>query len=181
MNTRKRKNLVNEMKSTERIKIPAEFADIPFGEQLILWAVRIWVQALQKEANAQSVLRTGFSHVGAPEAHPALDDLMTIISNSAQCSIDIRCPKCPSISPDEQKLLGAIAAWQHGRHPSFADSFLCAWIPPSALRIARTPVSQLATALQDVGLTIRSRKPIKLEAVREISEDIEEGRTVTVH
>tara|TARA_A100001037_G_C15034655_1_gene582647 strand:+ start:492 stop:1013 length:522 start_codon:yes stop_codon:yes gene_type:complete len=173
--------MVTPMTRPDRIPVPAEFAALPFGEQLILWAIRFWVKALQTEANAQTVLRAGFECARAPDAHPALDDLMTIISISAQRSIDIRCPKCPSISPDEERLLGAVAAWQHGLPPAYADSFFSAWLPASALRVARTPASQLAYALSHAGMMIRSRKPGRPETVRNQPEDIEEGRTVTVH
>lgn len=165
----------------EKINAQAGFSDLPFGEKLILWAVRIWVQAIKQEANAQTVLRTGFKRAGAPDAHPALDDLMTIIATSAQCSIDVRCPKCSSISPDEQRLLGAVSAWQNEVNPYLADSFLCAWIPPSALRVARTPTAQLAQSLKIAGLAIRPRAPIKQEVVHEIPQGIDEGRPVTVH
>jgi hypothetical protein len=165
----------------EKNNVATEFSDLPFGEKLVLWAVRIWVQAIKQEANAQTVLRAGFARAGAPEAHPALDDLMTIIATSAQCGIDVRCPKCSSISPDEQRLLGAISAWQNEVNPYLADSFLSAWIPPSALRIARTPTAQLAQALKVAGIAIRPRAPVKQEVVHEIPQGLDEGRPVTVH
>ena len=169
------------MAPLEPTTIPVEFSELPFSEQLVLWATRIWVRALKTETNAQGLLRTGFQRVRAPEARPALDDLLTIIAVSAQCDIDVRSTTCKSVSPDEQSLMGAIAAWQSHASVSVADSFLGAWMPPSAVRLARTPTAQLATALKDVGLTIRYRKPNKVRAPHEASEELGESRAVTIH
>jgi len=161
--------------------IPVEFSELPFSEQLVLWATRIWVRALKTETNAQGLLRTGFQRVRAPGAHPALDDLLTIIAVSAQCEIDIRSTTCKSVSPDEQSLMGAIAAWQSHASESVADSFLGAWMPPSAVRLARTPTAQLATALKDVGLTIRRRKPTANCVPNDVPDETGESQAVTIH
>ena len=169
------------MSPLEPKTIPVEFSELPFSEQLVLWATRIWVRALKTETNAQGLLRTGFQRVRAPGAHPALDDLVTIIAVSAQCDIDIRSTTCKSVSPDEQSLMGAIAAWQSHASESVADSFLGAWMPPSAVRLARTPTAQLATALKAVGLTIRYRKPNKVRAPHEASKELGESRADTIH
>lgn len=169
------------MTPSNDINVPAEFSDIPFGEKLILWAVRFWVQSLKQEANTQEILRTGFQHAGAPRAHPALDDLMTVIATSAECSVDVRCPKCPSISADEQRLMGAIAAWQHDVDPSAADAFLSAWLPSAALRIARTPTAQLAQSLKCAGLVIRRRSRVAHTAPKHVPHENDVSRAVTVH
>ena len=95
---------------------------------------------------------------------------MTIITVSAQQRIDIRCTKCSSISPDEERIIGAIAAWQHDYDESHINPYLSAWLPKAAQRVAQTPIKQLSCALSKAGLRLRLRKPVKVEAARTISE-----------
>ena len=134
------------------------FRDLPFGEQLMLWGVRLWVQALRDEGNVHDLLCRGFRLAGAPGAHPALDDLLTIIATTARGNVDIRCPRCRDISVDEHRLMGAVAAWQYQAGAVVADTFLDAWLPPAGLRMARAPASDLAAALRGAGLMIRPRR-----------------------
>lgn len=158
------------MDSSEHLPNSDEYGELPFSEQLIVWAVRFWVQALKNETNVQSELRTAFKLARAPDGHPALDDLMTIITVSAQQRIDIRCTKCSSISPDEERIIGAIAAWQHDYDESHINPYLSAWLPKAAQRVAQTPIKQLSCALSKAGLRLRLRKSVKVEAARTISE-----------
>lgn len=169
------------MQSTEHPSDAEELKDLPFSEQLVLWGVRLWVQGLKNETNIQSQLRTAFKLAGAPEGHPALDDLMTVITVSADQGIDIRCTKCPSISPDELRILGALAAWQHEKDDSLINLFLAAWLPSTARRVAQTPIAQLGGALRAAKLVLRERKPVKFEAARHFNEARIEDRVGPLH
>ena len=164
-----------------RTEDTTEFQTLPFSEKLILWAVRFWVDALKREVNAQSVLRNALRLAGARDAHPPLDDLLTILATSANNGIDVRCPKCPSVSPDERRLIGAIAAWQHDLDPAFADSFMSPWLPPSALRVARTPAAQLARTLKEAGLRLRMQDRALRQPEQGRPEIADEGQPITLH
>lgn len=78
--------------------IPPAFAELPFGEKLVLWAVRPWVRADTDDSGAHEFLNTGFKLAGANSACPALDGLMTVLATTGYRNIDIRIPNCAEIS-----------------------------------------------------------------------------------
>jgi len=137
--------------------IPAELTNLPFGEQLMLWAIRLWVQAYLERSNVEAVLRHGFKLAGAPDAQHAMDDLMCVIATSAKTHVDIGCVKCANLSVDEDLLLGCIAASQQGDGNQEACALLSIWLPPAAIRCALGPLNALAAALKERGLLLRQR------------------------
>ncbi len=145
------------MGSLRSAMIPAELSDLPFGEQLMLWAIRLWVQAYTKRVNVEPILRHGFKLAGAPTAQHALDDLMCVIATSAKTHVDIGCVKCTMLSDDEHRLLACIAASQQDDRGQETDRMLECWLPPAAVRCARGPVLALAKVLKERGLMLRRR------------------------
>jgi len=158
------------------------FRSLETAEKLLIWAICIWVRALQSETNAHGVLRACFEQAGAKDAHLALDGMMTIISNSACRQIDIRCPKCPNTSSDEMRIVCAVAAWQNGMDPEMADSFLGPLVLPAGLPLLRKPVVILAGALLGAEMIVRpTQRPSKFVSyIRPIETD-EHGESVTIH
>jgi len=172
---------MNEMSRRDHAAMASNFAALPLGEQLILWGLRMWVKAYTQGENIQDTLRNGFKLAGAPAAHPALDAMMTVFSTVGRGAMDIRCPQCTDISADEHRILGAIAACQSTLDSHAGDAFLDCWMPPTALRVVREPIHQLAMALREARLMVRPR-PWALHAPRteEVCEvDVEP--TATVH
>jgi hypothetical protein len=145
------------MKNLRGIMIPAEFSNLPFGEQLLLWSIRLWVRALKDETNAHDILSHGFKLAGVPKAHLALNGLMTVIATMASGNIDIRCTKCAEISEDEHLLMGAVASRQFGGNPSEAASFIAHWFADGYLPHTYEPTTALAEDLKKAGLWIRQR------------------------
>jgi len=144
--------------------IPPAFAELPFGEKLVLWAVRLWVRAHTDDSGAHEFLNTGFKLAGANTAYPALDGLMTVLATAGYGNIDIRMPNCAEISHGEHRILGAIAAWQQGQGAQHAGMYLACWLPPAALRLAQDPLSTLADALGSAGLHVRPRPGVETDA-----------------
>jgi len=137
--------------------IPAEFADLPFGEKLLLWAIRLWATDAREATNEQKTLRRGFNLAGVPDAYLALDGYLSLIAATATVQIDVRCSKCTEISNDEHLLLGVIAAWQQGHGKDHGTALLGTWLPQAAIRISQDPASKLASVLKRSGLFIRPR------------------------
>ena len=136
---------------------PSTFIELPFGEQLMLWAVRLWMRGLRDDMPDQTILRTGFKLAGVPAAHAPLDGLMTVLTIAATAPIDIRCPHCADISADEHLLMDVIAGLQSpGRGGS--TLFACR-LPPAARRAGMELAGCLATVFSGAGLMIRSRGP----------------------
>jgi len=135
---------------------PSTFIELPFGEQLMLWGMRLWMRSLRDGVQDQAILGTGFKLAGAPAAHPALDGLMTVITMAATAPIDIRCPHCSDISDDEHLLMDVVAGLQSpGRGGS--TLFACC-LPPAARRAGMELAGRLATVFSGAGLLIRPRR-----------------------
>ena len=45
-----------------------------------------------------------------------IDDIFSALAAAALREIDVRCPRCAYVSPDEALLLGAVAASQRKQH-----------------------------------------------------------------
>ena len=78
--------------------------DFPFGEQLFLWGIRMWVRAYNDHANIHSILHNGFKLAGVPDALGALDAMMDIFATAgrgARCpDLRTRClDRCRPIAP----------------------------------------------------------------------------------
>jgi hypothetical protein len=172
---------VSEMMNLIGTTAKSELGDLTFGEQILLWASRYWVQALMQGTSAHETLQTGFKLAGAPAAHPALDGLMTVIATSAKVQIDIRCQKCSEVSFDEHRLMAAVAAWQRGASAEMADRILEVWMPAPALRAARGPAAHLAAALGNAGLIIRSRIWIRPSEVEFTMRFTSKNGSATIH
>jgi hypothetical protein len=135
---------------------PMTFMELPFGEQLMLWGMRLWMRGFRDGTPDQTILRTGFKLAGVPDAHPALDSLMTVITTAATETIDIRCPECRDISTDEHLLMDVIAGLQS---PGSGGSTLFACrLPPTARRAGMELAGLLAAVFSGAGLRIRPRR-----------------------
>jgi len=148
---------MTRISSTDHAAMAMALSDFPFGEQLFLWGIRMWVRSYNEGANIHNILHNGFKLAGVPTALGALDAMMGIFATSGHGIIDIRCPKCTEVSLDEHRIMGAIAVLQHTDQPSDGEAYLSCWLPSAALRIVRGPSSQLADIMKQGGLMIRAR------------------------
>ena len=137
--------------------MPSVYSDLPFAEQLVLWALRMWAKAFTQDANISHILREGFRLAGVPDAFGFLDSIMYVFATVGRCVLDIRCPACSEISIDEHRILGAIAVYQYGDSRINSDPYLRYWLRPTALRIIQEPTIKLANALKKGNLMIRPR------------------------
>ena len=135
----------------------SKFSDLPFSEQFLLWGIRMWAQAHNHGVNNYEVLNKGFNLAGVEDAHEPLDYIMTIFSTSGQGVININCPQCSSVTIDEHRIMGAVAAWQSDNDLLNGNAYISSWLPLTALRVIRRPACQLAETLKQGNLVIRQR------------------------
>ena len=95
----------------------------------------------------------GFLRAGVPQAMDLIDDVFQALAAAALRQIDLRCPHCAFVSPDEALLLGAVAASQRKQH-AIAWSALCALLPPAAARGALPSLIALAVLFRDAKLVL---------------------------
>lgn len=137
-------------------------AELDFPGQFLLWGMRAWLAALRRGdnqgtnlANAyRGIAGEGFLRAGVPQAMDLIDDVFQALAIAALRQIDLRCPHCAFVSPDEALLLGAVAASQRKQH-AIAWSALCALLPPAAARGALPSLISLAVLFRDAGLVLR--------------------------
>lgn len=144
-------------------------AELDFPGQFLLWGMRAWLVARRHrhslghslgdslgdgQVNAyRGIAGEGFLRAGVPQAMDLIDDVFQALAAAALRQIDLRCPHCAFVSPDEALLLGAVAASQRKQH-AIAWSALCALLPPAAARGALPSLIALAVLFRDAKLVL---------------------------
>lgn len=131
-------------------------ADLQPDEKLVLVAMRLWVRrAMQNECGGQVLYRHLADH-GAAEAAPGLHGMLYNLGTAARRPIDMRCPNCSGLSPDEARLLHALASAQGARDDSVLDVML-ELLAPAAARLTVEPARGAARALAIAGVALPLR------------------------
>lgn len=133
----------------------SRFQDLPWGEKLLLWAFRQWVDTNKNPGGQQATLRKAFCLAGIEEGYLALDELLTVIAVSANTTINVACPRSAGVTEDEGALIGVVASLQKSDLATSSRLLAC-WLPPSAVRVAQTSAARLARIMTLGGLTLRS-------------------------
>ncbi len=133
------------------------FDTLPFAEQFMVWAMRMWVDSLKSDQDHLLLLAEGFVKANVAYGLNAFDRLMWVLAAGAASTIDIRCPNCAFVSPDEQRMLAVLADAQGADEDNDPSALLSDILTPSGLRFAGTHVEELARALTDSGMLLRPR------------------------
>jgi hypothetical protein len=131
--------------------------ELDLAGQFLLWGMRAWLAAYRQgkdRANAyRGIAGEGFLRAGVPQGMDLINDIFSALAAAALRTIDVRCPRCAYVSPDEALLLGAVAASQRTQH-GIAWSALTRLLPPTAARAALPSLISLAVLLRDAELVI---------------------------
>lgn len=130
---------------------PATAADLAFGGQLSLWALRLWLTADRGCPALHHTLRTGFALVRLPAAYTALDQLLSILVCGNCCVFGVSSRNSRALTGDEQQFLGFLADQQDGAVVT-AYQKLADWIRPNECRQAMAISLVYATLLTDNNL-----------------------------
>ena len=140
--------------------------ELDFAGQFLLWGMRAWLVAYRQGRDRPSAYRgiagEGFVRAGVPQAMDLIDDVFSALAVAAVRQIDVRCPPCAYVSPDEALLLGAVAASQRKQH-GIAWSALTLLLPPATARGALPSLISLAVLLHDAELVLQ---PLDAEKCR---------------
>lgn len=108
--------------------------DLTPDETLLLQAVRIWVSCAREDRCGGPALMEHLAAHGAANAGASLHGILYNCSVAATRAIDVRCRRCPNLSPDEARLLHAVACGQRGITARAAE-LLAEWLPTAAVRL----------------------------------------------
>lgn len=136
--------------------------ELDFAGQFLLWGMRAWLLAFRQEQGSagpdrpgayRGIAGEGFLRAGVPQAMEMIDDVFSALAAAALRAVDVRCPRCAYVSPDEALLLGAVAASQRAQH-GIAWYALTRLLPQTAARAALPSLISLAVLLRDAELTL---------------------------
>ena len=131
-------------------------ADLMPDETLLLQAIRIWVSAAKENRCGGPELMEHLAAHGAANAGPSLHGILYNSSVAATRPIDVRCRRCPNLSPDEARLLHAVACGQHGVRTRAAE-LLADWLPTAAVRLTIDAVIAAGRELGASGVALPRR------------------------
>lgn len=131
-------------------------ADLAAGETLLLHAIRLWVACVKSRLCGFARIEQHFQAHAIAEAAPGLHAILHHTAIAAERPVDVRCLPCRLLSPDEARMLHAIACGQRARTAEAYDA-LTAWLPPTAARLTLEAVAGISRALRraDVELPLR--------------------------
>lgn len=134
--------------------------DLKAAETLLTITLRLfalpWREPLGQHPDWREGLQTGNLPPWTPLAFEAF---LRVVAAASRRPLDVRCPQCPNLGYDEGRLLQITSLFQHRRYEE-AAAVLESWLPPAACRLAVSPATGLAKALQQAGLVIPARQSV---------------------
>jgi hypothetical protein len=140
---------------------PATTAALDVAERLLLSAIRWWVAAFRRAKDPLPQLCADMAAAGVEDAAFSVDALMSVMVRSARRTIDIHCPRCSSLSEDEQRLLHAAGLAQAGDSKLAARVLRTALLTAQGAEFALGPLEGFGGMLAVVGLFFRRRPPLQ--------------------
>lgn len=83
-----------------------------FSPQMVLWALRYWVQAYQRDECPMPMLEHGFQQNGIHGAAAPFHAFLLVLTALSNCTIEVRCMKYPKLSIDEERLIAVFSEAQ---------------------------------------------------------------------
>jgi hypothetical protein len=131
-------------------------SDLTPDEILLLQSIRIWVScAKENRCGGPELMEHLIAH-GAANAGPSLHGILYNSAVAATRSIDVRCRRCPNLSPDEARMLHAVTCGQRGLRARAAE-LLADWLAPAAVRLTIDAVLAAGRELGASGVALPRR------------------------
>lgn len=157
---RRRQLVLREEKPEDSQFLPSVLrtAELQPGERGAVTAMRLWVSAFRQNEDALAAARRHFERQfngsetlwgdrrSGSDAGLSLHAILRNTTLAASRPVDVRCPTCPGVSPDEARLLEALA-WLQRDLGEPAATALGDWLPAAALRLSLGPARGLAQSL----------------------------------
>lgn len=132
-------------------------SDLGFVEQITLWSIRAWIAGFRSGEEMQAIMHQALDMMDAADALPYVDAAMTVLSVSVKRPMDAGCPKCRHVTPDEGRLLLALALTGRGMEgPVY--KLLDPLVTPLGIRAMRPGLKGWTEELAKAGLEIPLRE-----------------------
>jgi hypothetical protein len=139
-----------------RLPSALEVPDLGPDEKIVLVAMRLWVRQTMQNQCGGPVLYRHLAEHGVAEAAPGLHGMLYNLGTAARRPIDMRCPNCSGLSPDEARLLHGLASAQAARDDAVLD-VMQKLMAPAAARLTVEPTRGAARALIAAGVALPLR------------------------
>ena len=131
-------------------------SDLTFGERMVIGTLRDQVRRYRSdETNIENDL-PNLTAIDVPKALAHVRQIIEVTAASAFRTFDIRCDNCGTISPDEARILCALALGQREPNSAIQD-VLSSWLLDSAVRLIIPVFVSLARFLSGCGYDLPLR------------------------
>jgi hypothetical protein len=127
------------------------------AESVFLLAIRWWVADRARKEDPLPRLRKTLQVAGAGDAAFSVDHLMSTVARTARRPIEIRCPRRPCLSEDEQQLLQAASLAQADEQEQAARVLRTALLSAHGAEFALGPLMGLGCLFSQAKLMFRRR------------------------
>ena len=132
-------------------------ADLRTAELLLVTTLRLYALQLGRSYKSCPDWKDGLRAANTlPWTAAAFQGLLLIVTASSAKPLDVRCMHSPLLGYDEGRLLQLVSLYQRNQ-PEDAAGILAEWLPPAAVRRAKTPAEALAAAFAEADLIIPCR------------------------
>ena len=131
------------------------------AEGVFLLTIRSWVAAARGAEDPMPCLRQTLAAVGAVDAAASVDTLMRVIARTARRPVGLGCPRCPRLSPDEQRLLHAARLAQGGEARLAEEALRAGMLSEAGAEFALGPLEGLGEIFAEAGLRLRPRSLVE--------------------
>lgn len=132
----------------------AHFDDLAFAEQLIVWSLRAWVTAAKGQPELKKILRETLETSGVTGGYGQLNTILTLVTQSAIRSIDVRCGHCKAVSPDECLFMDMLHEQQQSLQAESGYLNLSEWVTNDAVPSVALACMAFASGLWDARLRV---------------------------
>ena len=128
-----------------------ECQDVEFERptDVILWASRTYLLAVSREESIPEVLPATFEEAQLSYLYGALVRVLKCLVASTTVTLTVHEAGCPCTTFYEQALITALRSLQNGKPDEYRIA-MTAILPPTAVRLAHTDMSIIASALSDI-------------------------------
>ena len=128
-----------------------ECRDVEFEQPIdvILWASRTYLLAVSRETSIPEALPTTFEEAQLSYLYSALVRVLKRLVASTTVTLTVHEAECPCTTFYEQALITALRSLQNGKADEYRIA-MAAVLPPTAVRLAHTDMTIIASALSDI-------------------------------
>ncbi len=132
--------------------------DLTEAENLVMWAIRTWVRGFMRDIPVAKSIVGGLRRAHAEKIFMELDGLMSVYGRYARHRLDVRCPACNPLSPDEYGFLLLLGAAQAGLR-DLVQAIAREGLEPPAPPYGALQADRLAANLRAGGVELPLRTP----------------------